>query len=259
MAIPFALTFAGVAAASDLYTTMTITSGTAPERRDIGFANCLRDVVVRVTGDQRLASTSRVEQEARRAGELIASYQFRDRMSGTPIHDEQGSYDRPHDLTCVFDTTKLDAFLREAGRAPWPNRPRIVAVIGIHDMKGRDGLLASDSSGARDKDMRASLMASADRLALTLILPAQAEFERRGASPKMFSDERVLDGLADAAGGDVVLAGRIVWSDHPPGWTAEWHLSGRDERWGTKGVGFDDAFRNALSGAAQLLSGNGAP
>jgi hypothetical protein len=38
--------------------------------------------------------------------------------------------------------------------------------------------------------------------------------------------------------------------------TADWHLfwQGRDHHWGTAGVSFDDAFRNALDQAAQVLS-----
>lgn len=250
----------GEAGAAELYTVRTITSGTAPERRAIGFANCLRDVVVRVAGDQRLAGNPRVEKQASHAGDLIASYTFRDRMSGTPIHDEQGSYDRPHDLTCVFDKPKLDAFLGDLGSAPWLERPRMVAVVGIHDVKGRDSVLASDSTGARDKDMRTSLMASADRLALPLLLPTQEELGL--FTPDMIStaDPSLLGRIAKAAGGDVLLIGTIVWRDKgPPGWVASWRIAGQGVGWGISGVGFDDAFRNGVGGAAQMLSGHEVP
>jgi hypothetical protein len=62
-------------------------------------------------------------------------------------------------------------------------------------------------------------------------------------------------------GGDQALAGSLVWSDEALGWIAEWRLAsgGKLYRWKVSGVGFDDAFRNALRGAAQVLSGNGAP
>jgi hypothetical protein len=37
----------------------------------------------------------------------------------------------------------------------------------------------------------------------------------------------------------------------------EWQ--GRPVRWQLRGVTFDEAFRRALGGAAQILSGNGDP
>ena len=45
------------------------------------------------------------------------------------------------------------------------------------------------------------------------------------------------------------------------GWTADWRLSGGKavHDWKIAGVNFDDAFRNALRGAAQILSGNSEP
>ena len=47
------------------------------------------------------------------------------------------------------------------------------------------------------------------------------------------------------AGGDLALAGSLVWSDEAMGWVADWRLaaSGGDHRWGERGVGFDEAFR----------------
>lgn len=253
----------GHAGAADLYSVGTITSGTAPERRDIGFANCLRDVVVRATGDTRLLNEKRLAEQARHAGDLIASYSFRDRMSGTPIHDEQGSYDRPHDLTCIFDQTKLDAFLKSFEREPWLKRPRLVAVIGIRDMKGAASMLASDSLAPRDKDMRTALISAADKLALPILLPSQQQLMLAGlALPALAkTDPARLGTLARMAGGERALVGTMVWNSKPAGWVAEWRIADAPPatRWGISGVGFDDAFRNAVSGAAQVLSGHEEP
>jgi len=70
-----------------------------------------------------------------------------------------------------------------------------------------------------------------------------------------------MEAAAAAAGGVVPLAGTLVWSDAELGWIATWRLpfGGEDHRWQIRGVSFDDAFRNALRGAAQVLSGNGEP
>ena len=52
-----------------------------------------------------------------------------------------------------------------------------------------------------------------------------------------------------------------MWSDEALGWIADWRLTfaGQSYAWRVSGVSFDDAFRNALRGAAQVLSGNGHP
>lgn len=257
----WALALPGPATAFDLYTTQTITSGTAPERRDIGFSQCLRDVVVKVTGDSRLLNEPGVAEQAKRPGDLIASHTFRDRMSGIPLHDDQGSYDRPHDLTCVFDPAKLDAFLQSLEHEPWLDRPRLVAVVAIRDINSVESLLANDSTGQRDQDMRAALTAAADRLALPLIVPSQRQLSQAGLIAKTLAsaDPARLDTLAKMAGGDVALVGTLMWSEEDLGWVARWRTEadGEDRDWVIAGVGFDDAFRNAVAGAAQVLSGNG--
>lgn len=61
--------------------------------------------------------------------------------------------------------------------------------------------------------------------------------------------------------GDVTLAGTLVWSDQARGWNVNWRMlsAGKSYEWQVSGVSFDDAFRNALRGAARILSGNGSP
>lgn len=251
------------AAASDLYTAQAITSGTAAPRRAIGLGLCLRDIVVKVTGDQTLLENDKLAARTSQVGDLIASFEFRDRMGGIPIHDEQGSYDRPHDLTCRFDRPKLDAFLASLGSRPWHLRPRVVLVVGIRGMNGAASTLASDGMGARDQDMRDALAAAADRLALPLTLPSQDELSKSGLDVANLSAASLaqLDRVVKAAGGDVALSGTMVWSDKALGWVGDWRIgsSGQDYRWRVSGVGFDDAFRNAVAGAAQVLSGHGQP
>jgi hypothetical protein len=70
-----------------------------------------------------------------------------------------------------------------------------------------------------------------------------------------------LKQLAADIGAEIPLAGTLVWSDAARGWIADWRLveNGKAYRWQIKGVSFDDAFRNAMRGAARVLSGNGPP
>ncbi|RWF64141.1 MAG: DUF2066 domain-containing protein, partial [Mesorhizobium sp.] len=62
-------------------------------------------------------------------------------------------------------------------------------------------------------------------------------------------------------GADRALAGSIVWNDKELGWIADWRLAedGKTYQWQVRGVSFDEAFRVAVKGAAQILSGNGQP
>jgi hypothetical protein len=52
-----------------------------------------------------------------------------------------------------------------------------------------------------------------------------------------------------------------VFSDKALGWIASWRMEhrGKAYAWSVRGVNFDAAFRNALFGAAQILSGHGQP
>ncbi|MEW9806345.1 DUF2066 domain-containing protein [Mesorhizobium sp. ZMM04-5] len=246
--------------ASGLYTAETVTSGTAEPRRSIGFAACLRRVLVRVSGDPGLDANPLVR--ATDAAGLIARFSFGDRLAGIPIHDEQGSYDRPHDLTCVFDPGKVDALLERLGRKPWLARPRLAAVISVRGIKGERSMLASNSDGARADDMRASLAAAAEAIALPLVLPAMEQLSDIGlAAEGPVADDIRLGSLARSTGADLALSGALAWSDAALGWIADWRIAaeGVERRWQVRGVGFDDAFRNGVQGAAKVLSGNGQP
>ena len=52
-----------------------------------------------------------------------------------------------------------------------------------------------------------------------------------------------------------------VWVEADLGWATEWRIDwqGRSHRWQRRGITFDDAFRQGIGGAAQVLSGNGDP
>ena len=70
----------------------------------------------------------------------------------------------------------------------------------------------------------------------------------------------ILPGMA-SAGDAAVLSGSLVWSDAELGWIADWTIASDAERhqWQIRGVSFDDAFRNAMAGSLQAMSGNGNP
>ncbi|WP_181257176.1 DUF2066 domain-containing protein [Pseudaminobacter soli (ex Li et al. 2025)] len=252
------------AAADDndtLYRATAVVSGQGEERQALGFALCLKDVLVKVSGDPRLADNDRVNRLTGLAGTFVTGFGYRDRLSGRPLHDEQGSYDRPHDLTCDFDRQKIDALLGSLGSKPWPApRPRVALMLVVSDMKGRVFTLTTDSVGSQDEDMRGSLAAASDRLALPFILPGQAALSAAGLDAGTLPKTE-LAGIASIADGDMAVVGTLTWSDKALGWVADWRLAAGTKTygWHARGVGYDDAFRNVVAGAAQILSGNGQP
>lgn len=222
-----------------LYRAVTIVTGTGDESRERGFAECLRNVLVKVAGDPGLAEDPRVGALAGEAAGFVRDFGYRDRMAGIPVHDEQGTRDRPHFLTVQFEPARIDAALRALGRAPWPApRPRVAVMLTV-----RIGEVAYvlTSDGASGRDQREALEAAADRLGLPVVLPDTAMVATDRRPP-----------------GDVTVAGSLVWSDTARGWTAEWTFEAPDHtaNWADAGVSFDHAFRIMLGRVALTMSGN---
>ena len=119
---------ASQAAALDLdalYSSKAIVTGKGEKNRQPGLRDCLDRVLVKVSGDQRLPGLPEAEKLRRRAGDFVASFSYRDRLAGKPIHDEQGTYDRPHDLTCRYDRKVIDDLLGKLGSRPWLGAPKV--------------------------------------------------------------------------------------------------------------------------------------
>ncbi|MGE0499479.1 MAG: DUF2066 domain-containing protein [Rhizobiaceae bacterium] len=238
----------------ELYRATVVVTGQGEENRIPGFRLCLEDVLVKLSGDPRLIGDAQAAKLGKDAPAMVEAFAYRDLLEGIPIHDEQGTYDRPHYLTTTFRKDAVDTALAKLGRKPWLDpRPTIALVLTVENPTARF-VLSSDAD--RGLDMRASLDAASKRVALPVVLPAQAAIEAVGVP-------RDLDAAATVAGaaGGILLAGSLTWSDEALGWIAEWRLvqGGRDSVWQASGISFDDAFRHALRGAAQLLSGNGTP
>jgi hypothetical protein len=246
---------------SDLYQARTIVTGQNVESHGSAIALCLRDVLVKVSGDPRLGDDARVEILADNARELADKFEYLDRMAGIQIHDEQGSRDRSFYLTVSFNPEKIDTVLKTLGRAPWrQTRPRLTVFVAI---KNNEVTYALAEDGIRGRDQRDSLAEAAWQMGMRFVLPNEAMIERLGVSfPSLPEGDPVpLQQAAKRIGGDVALAGHLEWNKGALGWIAKWrlHSRGKDYRWQIREVSFDNAFRSGMSGAAQVLSGNGSP
>ena len=246
--------------APELYQAQAFVTGEGEENRPLGFQRCLEDVLVKVTGDPTIVTDQRVGELAGRADTLIAEFHYRDRMEGIPLHDEQGTRERPYELTCIFDPAKLDAAIRSLGRAPWTEaRPRILVLLGARN--GTAAYILSED-GEQGRTMREAFASASARTGMPIDLPSEKELADAGLSFASLPATTLAE-LEPVTNGDaeLVLAGSMVFNEEALGWVAGWRLAleGKTYRWQVRGVGFDEAFRAGLRGAAQILSGNGAP
>ena len=267
IAIAFALAVineAAVAHADDhsrLYQAQAIVTGTGAVNRELGFKDCLGRVLVRVSGDQRVTTENAFQAMLPRAGSFVATYSYHDRLEGIPIHDEQGTHDRPQDLTCIYMPDTINQLLSTLGRKPWLSaRPKLAIFLVVRDAR-RGFVLSRDSD--ESPYMIDAFEAAARPFAMAIIVPNKAMLVSRGltATALAWTAHQELDTLAKTIGGDVALAGSLVWGDKDLGWVADWSMTenGKIHHWRIRGVSFDDAFRNAIAGAAQIASGNGEP
>src|SRR5260370_21265514 len=123
---------------SDLYQATAIVTGTDMRSRPTGFAQALREVLVKVSGEPRLYKDPRTSELAAHADLLVTSFDYADQLAGIPIHDDQGTYDLPHDLTVRFNPKRIDAALAELGGRPRRGeRPVVAPVLPVPGFRGR--------------------------------------------------------------------------------------------------------------------------
>lgn len=243
---------------SDLYRAQAIVTGQGEANRIIGFASCLEDVLIKVSGAQKLAGDRRLAAYKSNAKNVVKAFSYHDQMSGKPHRDEQGTRDRPYDLTVDFDEAKIGDILKRLALKPWlSHRPRLAVFV---EMKQGPKTFIVTADGTQSDLHRDALLAAADRRGMGIALPSAAALAKsnlNGAELKTVPSSTLVSAMAEQ-GGEVVLVGQLVWDDRKLGWATQWQMDwrGRMHRWQVPGVTFDEAFRRGIGGAAQVLSGN---
>jgi len=250
------------AAADDLYSAQTVVTGQGEANRVIGFAACLEDVLIKVSGAVKLADDPRLAAYQSRAADFVKTHTYHDQMSGTPIRDEQGTRDRPYDLIVEFDHERIDGLLKNLGVTPWLSHRPVLAVFVAMELGARNFIVTADA-GLSAVAPRQSLLASSARRGMSIVLPDDATLAKSGldAATLAKTPPSALAARAAELGGEVALVGRLKWDDQELAWHSEWQMQwqGWPHRWQVRGPTFDDAFRRAIGGAAQIMSGNGEP
>lgn len=242
-----------------LYRATAIVTGTDMRQRPWGFAQCLREVLVKVSGDPRLKNDPRAKALAAQADRFVASFTYVDTMAGIPKHDDQGSYDRSQYLTVHFTPAKIDAALARLGEKPWRGRrPVVVPVLLVRGPKPPPYVLSAEIPAGADQ--RGSFAVAAHELGMKIRMPNEAELAAWGVAASHFPPP-TKPPPAGRVPGETVIVGTLAWSETLPGWIGIWHARwhGADHAWGVKGVSYDDAFKNLVQGVVLLASGHGAP
>src|SRR5207248_7871788 len=166
------------AAADDLYRAQAVVTGQGEANRIIGFAACLEDVLIKVSGALKLAGDPRLAAYKSSAGDFVKAYRYRDQMSGTPTRDEQGTRDRPYDLAVDFDKTKIDDLLGSLGVKPWLSQRPVVSVVVAMDQGARKYIVTSDAG--QSLAPREALLAAAAKRGMSIVLPGEADLTKSG-------------------------------------------------------------------------------
>ena len=249
------------AAGTDLYRTKVTVTGQGEANRMTGFAAGLEDVLIKASGAQNLSGDRRLAAYKAKAKDYVRSFSYRDQFFGKPIRDEQGTRDRPFDLTVEFEESRIDDLLKALGLKPWlSHRPRLAVFVEM-EQGAKNYIVTTD--GPQSDLQRDALLAAADKRGMDIVLPGRAALAKSNISGAELRAPSfpALTPLATELGGEVVLVGRLVWDDRDLGWATQWQVDwrGQTHRWQIRGLTFDETFRRGIGGAAQILSGNGDP
>jgi uncharacterized protein len=237
----------------ELYQGKSLVTGQRDDTRIPGFERAIVDVLKKISGDSEIMPEDVHAAVAGDIRDYVKDYTERDRMEGIPIHDEQGTRDRPFELTVTFEREKINGLLKKLGRTAWMGRrPQTLVLLTIEN-DANSYILTSDED--RGIDQRDSLLAAAWQAGIPITLPTGASLIDAGSMQADFEK------ITEANGAEATLIGSIAWNSGMRGWQAKWQLAalGAAHHWGIEDVNFDDAFRNAMRGEAHILSGRGEP
>jgi len=234
---------------SHLYQATAIVTGTDMRSRPSGFAQCLREVLVKVSGEPRLSADPRVAALAGHADALVGSFGYVDRMAGLKVHDEQGTRDRP-----MFVPARIDKALAELGERPWRGaRPVVMPVLAVRGIAASYLLSAENPAGVLQRVAFANV---ARDFGMTVRIPTEAALAAWGIRLGRFPAPP-----SSTAPNEALVAGTLEFQESLPGWIGTWRMRWRgvEYAWGVKGGNYDGAFRDIVRGVLRVASGHGAP
>lgn len=237
-----------------LYEAQAIVTGQGDTERRRGFANGLANVIAKLSGDATTVRTEGVQRLMSRAAEFVDRFEYEDRMKGIPIHDEQGTRERPYYLHMWFNPVAVDKGLQELGIARWgSNRPRVMIWFGIRDSVRTYVLDTETEYGYGQREVLKSV---AKRRGVPIALPApDGHGQTVSYEDIATANVKRLRSASRRYDAQALLYGTLVM-DGNGYWTAAWMLerSGAVHRHRLETVTFDVALGAAIERAAKIFS-----
>jgi len=256
LACLLAATAARATTVTDLYKAQTYVTGQSnlPERQR-GFRDALSEVLVKLTGDIGIKSDPRLQQALAGVESYVVRFEYEDRMKGIPIHDEQGTRDRPFFLRVWLDPVKTDALVASLGRRKWSaERPSLLVLVAVRDLAGHYLL---DQQVERGYGQREAFRSTADRFGLPILLPAGSGDPAKVTYADVAAPQLPAIAAAKAAfRADALLRGTMTvnakgyWST---GWTLD--HGGARKSWHVDNTTFDRAIARSMATVARTLAG----
>ena len=260
LAVLCSLTLAAQAATADspplgFYQATAIVTGTDLRQRPYGFANCLMQVLTKLTGKPKLRDDPAAKALADHAETLVEGFAYVDPRAAVLHHDDQGTYDRSHELTVRFKPEEVDAALGALGLAIWPGpRPLLTPVILVRTRDPDPYLLSLETP--RGVDMRLSLVRIAAGYGVGVHFPTDGELAEWGVDTIGPPDP-----LGPADTHRVRVTGTLSFNIIEGGWTGSWwaEFDGVEHHWEIHRASYDQAFDSLASGAVELAAATGRP
>lgn len=239
---------------AELYKAETIVTGTVEPERSRGFAAGALQVLVKLTGQPEVADTPGAAELQKQAGELVVDFSYEDRMKDIPVHDEQGTRERPHFLRIRFDPQKFDEALEKAGFVKWSGkRPAVAVWLGIRDARS-EYILSRDGDGGYAQ--RAVLDDASKLRSIPVILPEDAQTAISFADIEK-GNRAAIEAYSHEHGADAALTGLLEF-DGNAYWNIRWSAYGEDVemQWSLTGVTFDQALKGAIDRIMSVYAAN---
>lgn len=234
----------------DLYRGETIVTGTEEPERTRGLWIALKDVFVKLAGDTSLVNDQRLHEAIGNPHRFVADIEYEDRMKGIPVHDEQGTRERPHFLRARFEPAVVNNTMSVLGMKLWPaDRPLVSIWLVIRTPAGNYVLTDHGSAGY---GQRAVLTETAQRRGVPIQLPKAEELAVSADAIIGRSFDRT-ELLPDQTA--VALVG-VLTATPAALWTMDWELLEGSEthKWSMRDVTFDTALRSGIERTAHYLS-----
>jgi uncharacterized protein len=237
-----------------LYNAQAVVTGTVEPERTRGFRAGLTDAVVELTGDPWLADGKRIAPLLEDPHRFVAHFEYEDRMKDIPVHDEQGTRERPHDLRMRFKADAIDAALASLGLTRWPaHRPMLAVWLGVRTALSPYVLRADGPNGY---GQRLVIRETAIRRGLPVRLPPAEE-----AIPAVTVDDIAAEKAAKLwrrSGDAGALLSGVLSITADGYWDISWRLDWHDRvrTWALHRVSFDTALKDGIDTAVLVLSGN---